>query len=282
MKNGKIALATLILLGASGQSFAVEGASASSSAALTSNVSEKGKKASSDYFFTMDYLKMATLPGFSMGAPAGMVPSWGVAFASFGGITNSPSDYRTDGSASVGFGIGDAKKNVGGAVSLGIGSINPTDGGSFNRGNIGLSLGHFFTKTLTSVAVGGQSLGGWNAGGSSAVDPSYYAAVTQILPNNIAPVIVNAGIGTNSYFFLRSTKKPTTHIAPFGSVAVYVLPQVSLIADYTSGVASAGASIVPVAAWPITVNVGAWDVFKYAPNHDRISLSGSVAYAYVF
>ncbi|TNF66329.1 MAG: hypothetical protein EP298_09265 [Gammaproteobacteria bacterium] len=255
------------------------GASTTSSAALTSAADSPQSK---DYFFTKDYQKVATLPAFSLGAPVGLVPSWGVIFAGAGGLTNSPSSNDVDGSLAFGFGIGDAIKNVGGAISLGIGSVDPTDGGEFNRGNFGVSLGHFFTKTLTAISVGGLNLGGWNDGGSDAMDPSFYGAITQILPNDYFPVILNLGVGNNSFYYLKSDQRPTTHVGVFGSAAVYILPQLSAIVDYTSGVTTAGVGIVPIAAWPISITLSVYDIFEYVPDHPRVSFMGSISYAYTF
>lgn len=289
-----IKLATTILavlcLGTSLTANAANGggsANAASSAALDSTARDaerrstgRQKPAGGDEWFTTNFDQVATLPAFSLSAPAGLVPSWGVVFASGGGISNAPGSDKLDAALGAGFGFGNAAENVGGAVTLGIGSISP-DGGQLNRGNVGASLGHFFTDTLTAVSVGGQNLTGWNAGGGNP-DASLYAAVTQILPNDYVPVIINGGIGNGGYYFLRSDKASTRNVAPFFSATAYVMPQIGLVADYTAGVTSAGVSLVPIASLPITVNLGAWDLFTYAPDHDNVSFMGSIAYAYTF
>ena len=89
-----------------------------------------------------NFHEMATLPSFSLGAPSGLVSSYGVAFA---GISGRRDSDNTDGAMALGMGFGDANK-IGGAVSLGIGSIDPRDGGSFNRGNLNLNVGHHFKE----------------------------------------------------------------------------------------------------------------------------------------
>ena len=265
------------LVVAGGLSAVTYAGAAQDSAALSSAQTGNGS-----FYIAKNFSDLAMLPGFSMGAPVGLVPSWGVVFGGISGATNpTGSSTNTDGAISSGFGFGDANKNIGGALTLGIGSINPTDGGEFNRGYAGLSMGHFFVKSLTGVSVGIQNIGGWTAGGDMP-DKSYDAAVTQLLPNNFMPVVVTAGLGNNLYAFERSTRPATTSVAPFGAVAVYVLPQVSLIADYTSGVTTLGTSIVPIAKLPIVVSLGARDIFKYEEGRTKISFIGSVGYAYTF
>ncbi|MEG0730123.1 MAG: hypothetical protein RR421_02300, partial [Cetobacterium sp.] len=56
---------------------------------------------------------LVTAPSFSLGAPVGMVPGYGVIFAGLSGKTNS-SD--TDGALAVGMGFGDPLNSLGGAA----------------------------------------------------------------------------------------------------------------------------------------------------------------------
>lgn len=278
MKLNKLSVMTATALAgtfALGNTFAALG---EDSAAMMSN---NPSADNSSFYIAHNFDQVATLPSFTFSAPSGMVPSYGVVFGGVGGVTNVRGSSRTDGAASVGFGYGDAQESLGGAVTVGLGSINPSDGGALNRGYLGLSMGHFFTKTLTGVSAGINNIGGWHAG-EGIPTQSYYLAATQLLSNNFMPVVVSAGVGNNLYTFQRSTKDRNTHVGVFGSVAVYVLPQVSLIADYTSGITTLGASLVPIAKLPIVVNLGARDVFEYGTNQHRVSFVGSISYAYSF
>ncbi|MFZ9035767.1 MAG: hypothetical protein ACO2ZM_06585 [Francisellaceae bacterium] len=289
MKLKKIALLALGM-GIAGSGFSAVtvdtgAASAASAAGITAQAAEAIKNKQDEgmlsYFWADKFSQLATIPSFSLAAQSGLVPSWGVIYGAGSGVTNVPSTNGTDASIAVGMGFGDASDFLGGGLSLGIGSVNPKDSGIGGRGNINISLGHFFSKTLTGVAIGEDSIGGWNNGGGNPTG-SYYAAVTQILPNDIAPVILNAGIGNNIYTFIRSTKHKTTSVGVFGSVAVYVLPQLAVVADNTSGVTTAGVSLVPFVKLPITVNLAAWDVFSSVQNHPNVSFLGSISYAYTF
>ena len=122
---------------------------ATSSAALAQPnvVKEKGF-----FYVAENFQEVAAVPGFTMSAPAGLVPGAGVVF---GGVSGTRNDVEgTDGAMGFGFGYGNPYETVGGAVSLSIGSINPDDGGAFNRGNLNVSVGHTFAEYGFGAAVG--------------------------------------------------------------------------------------------------------------------------------
>lgn len=268
MKKNFKQLLTIGMLPVCGVCFAAN----DSSVAMTSNKSA--------FFGASSFTDVVSLPGFSLSAPSGMVSSAGVAYVGMSGISKQPYSSHADGALSAGIGFGDAQEFLGGSIDVGIGSINPEDGGAFERGNIGGSVGHFSTDHLLGVAVGVQNATGWNAGGGNP-DPSFYVAATKVLSNDVAPVMLNLGVGNNGYVDLNDGGKTTHKIDVFGSVAVYITPQISLIADYTSGVTSIGASLVPMARVPLTVNLGVWDVLEDLDGSE-MAFTGSITYAFVF
>lgn len=250
--------------------------SAASSAAISSNKVNEGR-----YFYVaQNYQELAAVPSFTMSAPAGLVPGAGVVFGGVSGTHNSVED--TDGALGFGFGYGNPYESLGGAVSLSIGSINPDDGGAFNRGDLNLSLGHTFSEYGFGVAVGVTGVELWHDNNNGHdVDPSFYGAVTKLLPNDIVPVIVTAGLGNNAYADTNSTGDKKDKVYPFASVAAYIMPQVSLIADFTSGVTTLGVGIVPSPKLPVTITLGAYDIAKQG-NQDTTSFIGSLSAAYTF
>lgn len=249
--------------------------SAASSAAISSNRANEGR-----YFYVaQNYQELAAVPSFTMSAPAGLVPGWGVVFGGVSGTHNSVEN--TDGALGFGLGYGNPYESLGGAVSLSIGSINPDDGGAFNRGDLNLSIGHTFREYGFGVAVGMTGGELWHDNNGHDVDPSFYGAVTKLLPNDVVPVIVTAGLGNNAYADTNDTGDKKDKVYPFASVAAYIMPQVSLIADYTSGVTTLGVGIVPSPKLPITITLGAYDIAKQG-NQDTTSFIGSLSAAYAF
>ena len=256
-------------------------AAVTSSAAVSSNEVGTGKY----FYIAQNYQELAAVPGFTMSAPAGLVPGKGVVFAGIGGLhTNGKKGNDTDGSMAVGFGYGNPYETVGGAVSLSLGSINPDDGGAFNRGSLNLSLGHNFSQYGLGVAVGINTIDLWHDNGKDEMDESYYTSVTKLLPNDIAPVVVTAGLGNNDFAKVNEDGDKKDHVYPFVSVAAYVMPQLSLIADYTSGVTTLGVGIVPSPKLPITITMGAYNVNKQTVDtgNDKVSFVGSLSASYAF
>ena len=180
-----------------------------------------------------------------------------------------------------GFGYGNLYETLGGAVSLSLGSINTDESGIYDRGNINVSMGHTFSEYGVGLAVGMTGATLWHANDDDELDPSFYAAVSKLLPNDVAPVILTAGFGNNVYADTNSTGDKKDKVYPFVSEAVYILPQVSLIADYTSGVASVGIGVVPFPTIPVTLTMGAYDIAKQG-KQDETSFIGSLSAAYVF
>ena len=209
------------------------------------------------FYIAKNFQELRALPGFTINAPAGLVPGAGVVFAGISGTSNSDD---TDGGLGFGFGYGNPYESVGGAASLTVGSIDPRDGGSFNRGGLNLSLGHVFSEYGLGAAVGVTNIDLWHADHDQKLDPSFYGAVTKLLPNDIAPLTLTVGLGNNIYADVDEDGDKKDKVYPFVSLAAYVLPQMSLIADFTSGITSAGVSVVPFPSIPVSMTMGAYDI----------------------
>ncbi len=234
------------------------------------------------FYLVDDFSELYTLPGFTFGAPSGLVPGCGVVFAGVSGSTSSRTD--TDGAMSAGMGWGDPTHSVGGAVSLGLGSIDPRDGGAFNRGSLNASLGHTFTEHGFGASIGVTNVDLWHKSREDRVDESLYAALTKLLPNDIAPVIITAGLGNNGYTDVGrnlTADKRKDKVDVFASGAVYVMPQVALVLDYTSGITTLGTSIVPFPDYPILIGLGAQDLTTELAG-DQVRFVGTLGAGYAF
>ena len=237
------------LLAVSSVAMAADGMQTASSSAALAKATEGSEKGI--FYIAKNFQEVAAVPGFTMSAPAGLVPGAGVVF---GGISGTYNDVEhADGAMGFGFGYGNPYETLGGAVSLSLGSINTDESGVYDRGNVNVSVGHTFAEYGVGVAVGMTGATLWHANGDDELDPSFYAAVSKLLPNDVAPVILTAGFGNNVYADTNSTGDKKDKVYPFVSGAVYILPQVSLIADYTSGITSVGIGVVPFPTIPVTL-----------------------------
>lgn len=271
----KVLLGTLLL------SSALCASELSSLTAETTAVFAKNKSGGDKplIYLAENFHEMATLPGFSLGAPSGLVSSYGVAFAGLSGRRDSDD---TDGALALGMGFGDAEK-IGGSVSLGIGSVDPRDGGAFNRGTLNVNFGHHFKKLGLGVSVGMTGVDLWHESSedSDNQDPSFYLATTKLWGNDFIPVAITAGLGNNSYADINRENDRKDKVDGFGAVAFYLHPQLSIIADYTSNILTAGISAVPFPDYPISLSLGATNLTEQGPN-DKVAAIGSIAAAYVF
>jgi hypothetical protein len=256
------------------------GVSIGESSAALAKLKAESKESDSDKLFYIvdDFSKLKTVPGFSFGAPSGLVSGWGVGFAALSG---SHKDSDTDGAAAFGFGYGDPFESLGGSASLSIGSINPSDGGACNRGALNLNLGHTFRDYQMGIAAGISNIDLWHASQDLEVDESYYLAATKILPFDVNPMIVSVGFGNEDFVNINTDDDRDSKISPFFSGAVYIHPQMSLILDYTSNITTFATSIVPCPDYPVSINLGLTDIFKQA-DEDAIGFVASIAVGFSF
>ena len=73
---------------------------------------------------------------------------------------------------------------------------------------------------------------------------------------------LTVGLGNNIYADVDEDEDgdKKDKVYPFASLAAYVLPQMSLIADFTGGITSAGVSVVPFPSIPVSMTMGAYDI----------------------
>ncbi|MGL4977953.1 MAG: hypothetical protein ACRC5G_08055 [Cetobacterium sp.] len=231
-------------------------------------------------YIAKNFHEMATLPGFSMGAPSGLVGSYGVAFA---GLSARKDKNETDGALAFGMGFGNSEK-IGGSASIGVGSIDPRDGGAFNRGNFNINAGHNFKQYGLGISAGVNGIDLWHATSEDGEnqDPSFYAAATKLFPNDFVPMTLTLGFGNNSFADVNIEESDRKdEIDGFGALAFYVLPQLSFIIDYTSNVLTTGISAVPFPQYPVSVNLGVTNLNEQGPNPE-VAVIGSIAAAYIF
>ena len=209
------------------------------------------------FYIANDYQELKALPSFSINAPAGLVPGSGIAFVGISGTRNS---HDTDGGFGFGVGYGNPYESLGGAISLSVGSVDPRDGGSFDRGNINVSAGHIFSEYGLGISVGSSNIDLWHNDSKNKLDPSYYLSATKLLPNEIAPITITVGAGNNMYAKTDEKGNKNHKVYPFISAAAYILPQLSIIVDYTSDITSAGFGIVPSPKLPVSLILGAYDI----------------------
>lgn len=189
----------------------------------------------------------------SLFSPVGFGADMGTVFGTAAAVNEWPGTNASDGNLSLGAGLGNGEKYLGLQINALIDSVGVRDPFGQN-GNVSFKVFRWLTSS-TAVAFGNANLQGWGALADSA--QSYYGAVTQyfsFMSDNSLPVAVTVGAGSGAFHSTADFRNGVdSNVTGFGSVAVNVIPQVSVIADYTSEVLSAGVSAMPISTIPAVV-----------------------------
>jgi hypothetical protein len=218
------------------------------------------------------------IPSSSFLTPSAYGAAWGNAYIGIAGATaGDRSDL--DGSASVGVGFGDAVENLGVELSVGIISLD----GFADDGIVGFKLHKIFPEADNlAVALGWANPIKWGA--ASNQEDTFYGVLTQrfdLQPEqaNTLPLTASVGIGTGTF---RSTGAiAARNNAPniFGSVALRVIPEVSVISSWTGSGLGFGVSAAPF-EFPLILTTGVSDVTDNTVEGPRFH--GAIGYSFAF
>lgn len=233
-------------------------------------------------------------PGIGIGVPTGFGAGQGQVFAAIGGTTTEKANGRGeyDGSASVGFGLGDANKYAALELQANIISLtNNAPGSSFGEeGSFSAKISRVLSPT-TGIAVGAENLGTWGNALKN-TDPSLYVAMTHVAslspenPFNPHTVSFTVGLGNERFEDIRDGKSERD-IGLFASAALAVTRQASVIAEYNGNYINLGVSYVPMPKYPLTISLSAINAESVlaadggTATGDR-EFGGSIGYSWTF
>ena len=230
---------------------------------------------------TVQTATLDAAPGSTAGTPSAYGASWGQAYIG-GGLFFPLEDGRTDGSLSVGFGLGDAVKTVGVEINA---SITSVGGGDSNfdfgdSGTLGFKL-HKYLGNATAVAVGYANPVTW--GDSNNSRDTIYGVITKSFnlqpndPDNTMPLTVSLGVGSGSFRSKGALRADDNPANIFGSLALRTAPEVAWVSSWTGNRLNIGGSFVPLKQTPIVINAIFTDVTDNLGDGIGISLSAGYA-----
>lgn len=203
----------------------------------------------------------SSFAGASFGSPIAFGADWGsVGIGVFAQtLSKKITGTRGDGSAGVSFGLGDADRYVGLETDVAIADLTTYNGNHFgDGGSVGFKL-HTNLPDGAAFAVGVTNTARWGSV-KTAGRTSVYAVGTKVFKIGSASphaLIVNVGIGDEGFQELDTvTGYGRSGAGVFGSLAFYICPQVSVIADYTGRFLNAGLSVAPFKTVPVTLTLG--------------------------
>lgn len=203
----------------------------------------------------------SSFAGASFGSPIAFGADWGSIGAGVFAqtLTKRVSGSRGDGAAGVTFGLGDSDRYVGLETEVAIADLTTYNGNHFgDGGSLGFKL-HTNLPGGAAFAVGVLGTARW--GTEKATNrASVYAVGTKVFKiGTTSPhaLVVNVGIGDEGFQEIdKATGFGKSGAGVFGSMAFYIIPQVSIIADYTGRYLNAGISAAPFRTLPLTVTLG--------------------------
>ncbi|NJK59325.1 MAG: hypothetical protein HC918_02375 [Oscillatoriales cyanobacterium SM2_1_8] len=191
----------------------------------------------------------------------------------------NPTD-KADGSATLGFGLGDAAGLAGLEIAYNIISLTPSRFAS--NGNVDFKL-HKTFPDFWSVALGWENAinYGPEAGGTPS---SLYGAVSKFFvlqPDNLEnPMLLGLTLGAGGGRFrpFADQLNQVGSVGIFGAAGLQVLPNFSVILDWTGQNLNTGVSYVPFRNIPFYVNAAAVDVAGSTNFGTRYSISFGLGY----
>lgn len=206
-------------------------------------------------------------PGISSGSPIAFGANWHDAFIGVG--FQSPVRYgdASDGGAAIGIGLGNARDAVG--LELVVNPLSTFRSGVGNRVGFSAKLHKLFAGNW-GIAAGVQDII-MNKNPDSG-DPSIFGVISKVIDLNgasLPALTLSGGVGNNGFRLEKDIRENNSTVGVFGSAALRVHEQVSLIADWGGQDLTAAVSFVPFAAFPLVITPGIADLTGTAGTFGR-------------
>ena len=207
-------------------------------------------------------------PGVTIINPSAYGASWGSGGVGFGFQERVRFRDQADGVIGIGFGLGDARKNLG--LQVGVTLVDVSS--PLRDGAINLKLHRRLPKGF-SVAVGAQGAATWGVtdGGSSvfgAVSKRFVLKTDRTQP--FSELYTTLGVGGGQFRSESDIDDGVESLGVFGSVALKVIQPVSLITEWSGQDLTIGASIVPFRRLPLAIVPAVTDVTGSAGDGARL------------
>ena len=228
-------------------------------------------------------------PGTNTGTPLAFGPGMGDFFVGFGYQANIrgiklPNGTFTDngdsdGSASFGFGLGNATTAIG--FETVVTSLSTVRSGFFNRTAFSFQA-YRNLKSNAAIAIGTENLF-ITDGSSDAGDATYYGVgsyIWQLKPDQMGgmakAITLSGGVGNGRFRFIDDFNEDKKTINVFGSASVLFHEQISGIVDWTGQDLNVGVSFVPLKQFPVSITPALADLTGSASGSARFILSAGV------
>lgn len=215
-------------------------------------------------------------PGTSSNTPTAYGGSFGSVGVGFSYQQRTRYTEKADGTSGLVLSFGDPQNIIGLDVGVSILDLSSIDdrGGFGERGSFNFKAHRAFPGDL-AVAVGLENALIW---GFSDADTSLYGVVSKrfrLTENSQDPfsrLSVSAGVGNGRFRTEDQVQKDEGSLGVFGSVAVQVIPPVSVFTEWTGQDLNIGASVLPFRNLPLVITPTLSDITGTAGDGTRFTL----------
>lgn len=209
-------------------------------------------------------------PGSSSNTPTAYGGSFGSVGVGFSYQERTRYTEDADGTAGLVVSFGNPQTSVG--LDVGVTALDLSDFG--DRGSFNFKVHRALPQDF-AVAVGLENALIW---GFSDADTSVYGVVSKrfrVKENSQDPfsrISVSAGVGSGRFRTEEQVQDDEGSVGVFGSVAVQVVPPVSVFTEWTGQDLNVGASVVPFRNLPLVLTPTLSDVTETAGDGVRFTL----------
>lgn len=209
-------------------------------------------------------------PSITIINPSAYGASWGNAGIGLGYQERARFTDESDGVFGLGFGLGNAQKNVG--VQVGISLVDISS--PFSDGSINLKLHRRLPKDF-AIAAGVQGLTTWgNTDGGSSVfgvaTKRFKLRTDRTKP--FSEVYTTLGVGGGQFRSESNINEGNENVGVFGSLAIKVIQPVGLVAEWSGQDLTIGVPLVPFKKIPLVIVPSITDVTGSAGDGTRFVL----------
>lgn len=223
-----------------------------------------------------------TAPGSSASSPSAYGANWGNGFVGVGGQarTRYTPERLPDGSAVVGFGLGNARDHLGVEVAL-------TSLSTFRQG-FGTNYSASFKIHRALPKSMGFAVGWENAIHNAGTDGgrSLYGVVSSVIAirskatDALSTLTLSLGAGNGRFRSEKDVQADEERVNVFGSAGLRVFEWVSVIADWTGQDLVAALSVVPFIRVPLIITPGIADLTGSAGDGARFVMGAGMGFRF--
>jgi len=217
-------------------------------------------------------------PALTLSTPTAFGANFGDLFAGLSFVNRPREGSGADGSAVVGFGLGNSRRYAGLEVAVSIISLS-TSGGRDQVGGSG-AVGFKLHRQLPGgwgVAAGWEQAVTW--GDASQEPSSGYGVISKVfflqrgIVENPMPLVLSVGVGGGRFRSVSAIESGDANVGVFASAGLQFAPQFSVIANWTGQDLNLGISVVPFWRIPLVVTLSAADLTGNAGDGARYAIS---------